>query len=137
MVGFIIDNIGTWELLIILMVALMVFGPEKVPELARNAARMGRKLSKMTNELKNEFGSLVDLDDDEDFHRRVKPKVAEREMLKEIVESKVNMSATSMSAAPIIKRDQALESPDAKEPAAKRTNLEKTEAIEPPESAGE
>ena len=51
-------GIGIWELLILLLVLLLVFGPKRLPE-------MGRQLGKGMREFKDSVsGSEKDLDDD-------------------------------------------------------------------------
>ena len=53
-------GIGIWELLILLLVLLLVFGPKRLPE-------MGRQLGKGMREFK-ESVSGSDKDDDDDDH---------------------------------------------------------------------
>lgn len=48
-------NIGFPELLIILAIALIVFGPNKLPELARAFGRAMREFKKATEEVKESF----------------------------------------------------------------------------------
>ena len=48
-------NIGLPELLIIVAVALIVFGPNKLPELARAFGRAMREFKKATEEVKQSF----------------------------------------------------------------------------------
>ncbi|MBI4722704.1 MAG: twin-arginine translocase TatA/TatE family subunit [Candidatus Stahlbacteria bacterium] len=52
------NNIGTSELVVILIIALLVFGPKKLPEIARS---IGRGIFK----LKQEFNNLKDTMDEE------------------------------------------------------------------------
>jgi sec-independent protein translocase protein TatA len=48
-------DISGGELLVILLVVFLVFGPEKMPEMARKAGRMMNQMKKATNDLTNEF----------------------------------------------------------------------------------
>jgi TatA/E family protein of Tat protein translocase len=48
-------NIGFPELLIILAIALIVFGPNKLPELARAFGKAMREFKKATEEIKESF----------------------------------------------------------------------------------
>ena len=48
-------NIGLPELLIIVAIALIVFGPNKLPELARAFGRAMREFKKATEEVKESF----------------------------------------------------------------------------------
>jgi len=57
-------NIGLPELLIIAAIALIVFGPNKLPELARAFGRAMREFRKATEEVKESFeAETKDLDD--------------------------------------------------------------------------
>ena len=47
--------IGTPELIIVLVVALLIFGPEKIPEIARNLGKGIRMLRDTTLHVKNEI----------------------------------------------------------------------------------
>jgi sec-independent protein translocase protein TatB len=44
-------SVGTGEILVILLVVLIVFGPERLPELARKAGQMLGKVRQMTQSL--------------------------------------------------------------------------------------
>ena len=54
-------GIGIWEILILLLVVLLVFGPKRLPE-------MGRSLGKGMREFKD---SISGKDDDDDVHHRL------------------------------------------------------------------
>lgn len=57
-------NIGMPELLIILAIALIVFGPNKLPELAKAVGRAMREFKKATEEVKESFeAETKDLED--------------------------------------------------------------------------
>ncbi|MGI8915738.1 MAG: twin-arginine translocase TatA/TatE family subunit, partial [Chloroflexota bacterium] len=45
------------ELLVLFIIAFMVFGPEKLPELARGAGRGLREFRRMSSELQGSLGS--------------------------------------------------------------------------------
>jgi TatA/E family protein of Tat protein translocase len=50
---------GTPELLVILVLVLLLFGPDKLPDLARQVGRAVREVRKITDEFKNQ----INLDD--------------------------------------------------------------------------
>ncbi len=56
-------KIGLWEILLILAVALIVFGPAKLPELGRSIGNGLREFRKATSELKDSI-SLDESDND-------------------------------------------------------------------------
>jgi sec-independent protein translocase protein TatB len=60
-------GIGFWEFLLILIVALLVFGPERLPELARQVGTMIRDLQRMYTNLRAEIGPEFD-----EFERNIR-----------------------------------------------------------------
>ena len=48
-------NIGPWELMLILLVALIVVGPGKLPEVARSIGKGINEFKNVTNGYKKEF----------------------------------------------------------------------------------
>jgi sec-independent protein translocase protein TatB len=58
-------DIGWGEILIILIVALVVVGPEKLPVYARKTARFVRNMQKMTTNLTGQISKAINLDDEE------------------------------------------------------------------------
>ena len=53
-------DIGFWELLVIAVVLLLVMGPERLPEVARQAAFLVRKARQGMFRLRNEMRSELD-----------------------------------------------------------------------------
>ncbi|MEA1962130.1 MAG: twin-arginine translocase TatA/TatE family subunit [Bacillota bacterium] len=62
MFGF-IGNIGPWELVFILLIALIVVGPGKLPEVAKSMGKGLNEFKKATSGVKKEFEDAVRLDD--------------------------------------------------------------------------
>lgn len=60
--GF-IGNIGPWELVLILLVALIVVGPGKLPEVARSLGKAVNQFQKATTGVKREIEEAIRLDD--------------------------------------------------------------------------
>ncbi len=54
------SKIGLWEILLVLGVALIVFGPAKLPELGRSIGNGLKEFRKATKDLKE----TISLDDD-------------------------------------------------------------------------
>ncbi len=78
-------NISGGEILVILVVVYLVFGPKKIPELARMLGKGINQLRQATNEIKNEItketsgikkdlGVDIDLNDPLDLNKPSKPK---------------------------------------------------------------
>jgi sec-independent protein translocase protein TatB len=58
------------HLIVIFVVALVIFGPEKIPELARNLGKVMAEFRRATGDLRNSFeGHLRDLEREADQHR--------------------------------------------------------------------
>ena len=72
-------GIGIWEILILLLVVLLVFGPKRLPE-------MGRSLGKGMREFKDSIGGK---DDDEPVHHRMAEELPRAEELPPAVEQPI------------------------------------------------
>lgn len=53
-------GIGMTELLVILVVALIVFGPAKLPELARSLGRAMHEFRRASNDLRTSFNEAIE-----------------------------------------------------------------------------
>ena len=58
-------NLGAPEILVILVVALLVFGPHRLPEIGRQVGGAMRELRKMQNSVKSEINAVMHEDDAE------------------------------------------------------------------------
>jgi sec-independent protein translocase protein TatA len=54
-----IGGLGTWEILVILMVILLLFGAKKIPELARGLGKGIREFKDASKEIKREIEAEV------------------------------------------------------------------------------
>jgi sec-independent protein translocase protein TatA len=61
-----LPNLGPMELIIILGIALIVFGPKKLPEFGKSVGKALREF----NKAKNDFMSSINTDDDDDDRPR-------------------------------------------------------------------
>jgi sec-independent protein translocase protein TatA len=64
MFGF-LGNIGPWELVLVLVIALIIFGPGKLPEVAKSVGKGINEFKRASNEVKQQVQEAVNLDDDE------------------------------------------------------------------------
>lgn len=60
-------SLGTPEIIIIVILILVLFGPDKLPGLARNVGKGIREFRKITGEFQNHLNLAGD--DDDDHHR--------------------------------------------------------------------
>jgi sec-independent protein translocase protein TatA len=57
-------NIGPAEMIVILIIALIVFGPKRLPEIGRTVGKSLREFRKASQDIRDEFtGSLEDDDE--------------------------------------------------------------------------
>jgi sec-independent protein translocase protein TatA len=73
-----VPQIGPLEILVVAAVALIVFGPEKLPDLARKVGRTATELRRIANEAKAEFQTDFSVDDDDEYERSSRAPTARR-----------------------------------------------------------
>lgn len=69
--------IGMPELVIILTIALIIFGPRKLPELGRSLGRSLHEFKRASNELRNTLDEEIRVEEQRSTERQRAPKVAE------------------------------------------------------------
>ncbi len=58
-------GIGFGEILLILVVALMIFGPGRLPEIARTIGRFSRSLKRMSSDFTSAMAKEIDMEEEE------------------------------------------------------------------------
>jgi Tat protein translocase TatB subunit len=56
-------SIGPMEILVVGVIALIVFGPQKLPEIARSIGRAASELRRMASDVRDEFEAGINLED--------------------------------------------------------------------------
>lgn len=59
-------SLGPLEILVVAVVGLIVFGPQRLPEIARTIGKTMAELRRMASEVRTEFESGLNLDEVED-----------------------------------------------------------------------
>jgi len=81
-------SIGLPELLLILAIALLVFGPKKLPEVGRSLGKAMREFRKTSEEIKEKFEEQINAEEfknlDQDIKQDIKKVVNENEEGKKI-----------------------------------------------------
>ncbi len=89
-------GIGGGEIIFILLVVLMLFGSDKIPEIARTLGKLMAQLKNATNDIKSEIQKGVDgVVEDSSFS----------EISSEITKAKENLISTNTSTITKIKED--------------------------------
>ena len=68
-----IGNIGVPEMMIILIIALLVFGPRKLPELGRSLGRSLNEFKRASNELKHTLDEEIRVEEQKSADRQRPP----------------------------------------------------------------
>jgi Tat protein translocase TatB subunit len=66
-------GIGMPELIVILVIALIVLGPKRLPEVARSLGKAMSEFRRQSSEIMEEFQAQARLDDDLERRQTVKP----------------------------------------------------------------
>ena len=71
-----LGSIGMPELLIILTIALIIFGPRKLPELGRSLGKSLQEFKRASNELRNTLDEEIRVEDQKSTERQQAPVVS-------------------------------------------------------------
>ena len=64
-------DIGFWELVVIAVIALLVIGPERLPQFARDAGRFIGKIRRLIQTTKRELEKELDIDQTHDLKKSI------------------------------------------------------------------
>jgi len=81
---YMFGNIGLPELLIILAIALLIFGPKKLPEVGRSIGRAIREFRKTSDEIKEKIEEEIRAEDFREIKEELKKGTEENEEGKKI-----------------------------------------------------
>ncbi len=63
-------GVGLWEILLILIIALMAFGPGKMVEIARQMGKVFHQIRNFSQNLKTELTKEIDTTEEKEKHNR-------------------------------------------------------------------
>ena len=87
-----IFGVGLPEITVILILALLIFGPKKLPELGKQLGKTLKSLKKASNEFQNEIDQVMNEEDKEKS-----PKSIESNQTKEISQEKPDSEKKNLS----------------------------------------
>lgn len=64
-------GIGFWELVVLLVIGLLVVGPDRLPAFARETARWVRRVRRFTTDARREIERELALDEADQFKRKL------------------------------------------------------------------
>jgi TatA/E family protein of Tat protein translocase len=79
-------NIGLPELMVIMTIALLVFGPKKLPEVGRTIGKAIREFKKSTDEIKDKFEEQIRAEDFKSLQDDLKKDLREVDIRKDLIE---------------------------------------------------
>lgn len=71
-----IGPLGGWEIIVILVIVLIIFGPSKLPQMGQALGKAIKEFKKAGKELRSDVTNLDDDDDDDEDVVQKKPKTA-------------------------------------------------------------
>ena len=80
-----IFGVGLPEVTVILILALLIFGPKKLPELGKQIGKTLKSLKKASNEFQNEIDQVMNEEDKDES-----PKPIENKQINEIDQEKID-----------------------------------------------
>ena len=87
-----IFGVGLPEVTVILILALLIFGPKKLPELGKQLGKTLKSLKKASNEFQNEIDQVMNEEDKDSI-----PKSIERNQTNEINQEKIDSENKNFS----------------------------------------
>ena len=87
-----IFGVGLPEVTVILILALLIFGPKKLPELGKQLGKTLKSLKKASNEFQNEIDQVMNEEDKEES-----PKSLESNQTNEINQEKIDSENKNLS----------------------------------------
>jgi len=87
-----IFGVGLPEVTVILILALLIFGPKKLPELGKQLGKTLKSLKKASNEFQNEIDQVINEEDKDQS-----PKSIESNQKNEINQEKLNSEKKNVS----------------------------------------
>jgi len=77
-------SIGVPELIVILAIALLIFGPKKLPEVGRSIGKALREFRKTSDEIKEKIEEEIQAEEFKDIKEELNKKVGEDEEGKKV-----------------------------------------------------
>ena len=87
-----IFGVGLPEVTVILILALLIFGPKKLPELGKQLGKTLKSLKKASNEFQNEIDQVMNEEDKEESNKSI-----ESNLTNEIKQEKIDSENKNFS----------------------------------------
>ena len=87
-----IFGVGLPEVTVILILALLIFGPKKLPELGKQLGKTLKSLKKASNEFQNEINQVMNEEDKDEY-----PKSIESNQKNEVNKEQLDLKKNNLS----------------------------------------
>lgn len=84
------------EILVIMVVALVVIGPERLPQVARTLGRLWGKLQRYANQIKQEVNTSMEIEELRAMERKIKAEADALERSMQQVDTDINQQVRQM-----------------------------------------
>lgn len=78
-------NIGLPEMIFIMVIALLVFGPKKLPEIGRTVGKAIREFKKSTDDIKDKFEEQIRAEEFKSIQDDLKKDLREADIRKDLI----------------------------------------------------
>ncbi len=78
-------NIGLPEMIFIMVIALLVFGPKKLPEIGRTIGKAIREFKKSTDDIKEKFEEQIRVEEFKSLQDDLKKDLREADIRKDLI----------------------------------------------------
>jgi len=78
-------NIGLPEMIFIMVIALLVFGPKKLPEIGRTIGKAIREFKKSTDDIKDKFEEQIRAEEFKSIQDGLKKDLREADIRKDLI----------------------------------------------------
>ena len=78
-------NIGLPEMIFIMVIALLVFGPKKLPEIGRTIGKAIREFKKSTDDIKDKFEEQIRVEEFKSLQDDLKKDLREADIRKDLI----------------------------------------------------
>lgn len=89
-------DIGFSEIVVIMLVSLVVIGPERMPKVARTLGHLWGRLQRYINQVKTDVANSMELEELRDFERKAKAEADALERSVQVIGNDMNQNLSQL-----------------------------------------